>query len=62
MTDTVQNWDKTVKHIMHNPELYSESQRYLAWCYYYEGKTGKPVRQSVVPVSSPRDTQKKKQL
>jgi hypothetical protein len=47
---------------MHNPELYSESQRYLAWCYYYEGKTGKPVRQSVVPVSSPRDTQKKKQL
>jgi hypothetical protein len=56
MTDTVQNWDKTVKHIMHNPELYSESQRYLAWCYYYEGKTGKPVRQSVVPVSPLRET------
>lgn len=51
------SWDKEVEHIMHNPELYSESQRNLAWCYHYQKKTGKPVRQVITPVVPPCDTE-----
>lgn len=44
-----ENWREAAIHVAANPHLYTAGQRYLAWCYLYESKTGHPVRQTQLP-------------
>ena len=48
---TTSNWREAAIKIAANPHLYTKGQRYLAWCYLYESKTGQPVRQTQLPNS-----------
>jgi hypothetical protein len=42
-------WREAAIKVAANPHQYSASERYLAWCFLYEEKTGRPVRQTALP-------------
>ena len=42
-------WDRDATYIASHPEEFTPTQRYLAWCYLYQKKTGKSIRQINLP-------------
>ena len=48
MSATREEWRAAAIDVAANPHRYTASQRYLAWCYLYESKTGRPVRQTIL--------------
>ena len=45
MRRTLEQWRRTAVTIAANPADYSPSQRWMAWAFLYEQKTGQPLRQ-----------------
>ncbi len=49
MSKDKKEWRPVAIDVAANPHHYTKGQRFLAWCYLYESKTGKPVRQITLP-------------
>jgi len=45
MRRTIETWRRTAVTIAANPADYSAGQRWMAWAFLYQHKTGQPLRQ-----------------
>jgi len=52
MRRTIEQWRRTAVTIAANPADYSPSQRWMAWAFLYEQKTGQPLRQTNTELQS----------